>query len=162
MATSSTIWRAGALICVFGVAAALNTANAGAHTDRERIVAVLKTYERALNANDVPGVMKLYAPGGVFMPQYSPSQVGATAIRRAYTGVFKAIDLDIKFEIVEVRVLGNGWAFARTNSSGTVTILATGARLPERNQELFVLQKQKNGAWKIARYAFSSTARPKK
>lgn len=162
MTKTGNIRRAGALIFGLGMAAALNTVEAGAHTDRERIVAVLKTYERALNANDVPGVLKLYAPGGVFMPQYSPSQVGAKAIRRAYTGVFKAIDLDIAFDIIEVRVLGNGWAFARTNSSGTVTILATGARLPERNQELFVLQKQKNGAWKIARYAFSSTARPKK
>lgn len=162
MTKTSTIRRAGALVGGLIVAAAVNTAQAGGHTDRERIITVLKTYERALNASDVPGVLKLYAPGSVFMPQYSPSQVGMPAIRAAYAGVFKAIDLDIKFDIIEVRVLGNGWAFARTNSSGTVKILANGARLAERNQELFVLQKQKNGAWKIARYAFSSTASPKK
>ncbi len=162
MVKLNRLWRAGALICGLSVAAAVNAVHAGTTTDRERIVAVLKTYERVLNANDVPGVLKLYAPDGVFMPQYSPSQVGTTAIRRTYRGVFKAINLDIRFDIIEVRVLGNGWAFARTNSSGTVKIRATGALLPERNQELFVLHKQKNGAWKIARYAFSSTARPKK
>lgn len=162
MTKLNSIRSVAALICGLSVAAAVNTAQAGAHTDRERVIALLKSYERVLNGNDVPGVMKLYATDGVFMPQYSPSQVGAPAIRQAYENVFKAIDLDVKFDIVEVRVLGNGWALARTNSSGTVKIHATGARLPERNQELFLLQKQKSGAWKIARYAFSNTARPKK
>ena len=161
MVKLNRLWRAGALICVLSVAAAVNAVHAGTNTDRDRIVAVLKNYERVLNASDVPGVLKLYAPNSVFMPQYSPSQVGTPAIRRAYTNAFKTIDIDVKFEIVEVRVLGNGWAFVRTNSIGTVKILATGALKHGRNQELFVLQKQKNGAWKIARYAFSSTARPK-
>lgn len=161
MVKSNRILSAAAV--VFGLSlAAGNAVQAGANTDRDRIVGVLKTYERALNGNDVPGVLKLYAPDGVFMPQYSPSQVGAPAIRQAYVNVFKAIDLDINFDIVEIRVLGNGWAFARTNSGGSIKINATGARVPSRNQELFVLQKQQNGAWKIARYAFSSTARPKK
>jgi hypothetical protein len=38
-------------------------------------------YEDALNQSDIDAVMKLYAVDGVFMPQNSPSSVGADAVR---------------------------------------------------------------------------------
>lgn len=50
-----------------------------------------------------------------------------------------------------------GWVFARTNSAGTTTDHATGAKRAEGNQELFIFNKDASGAWKIARYSFSST-----
>jgi hypothetical protein len=36
---------------------------------------------------------------------------------------------------------------------------ATGAKSAEGNQELFLFHKSLDGAWKIARYSFSSTNR---
>jgi ketosteroid isomerase-like protein len=55
-----------------------------------------------------------------------------------------------------------GWAFAPTNSAGTVTVNATGAKSAEANQELFIFRKGPDGAWKIARYSFSTTNPPPK
>ena len=75
----------------------------------------------------------------------------------AYPGV---TDLNVTFDIVEVKVIAPTWAFARTNSLGTVTINATGNKTSEGNQELFVLQKV-DGDWKIARYGFSTTNPPR-
>ncbi len=131
----------------------------GAHaadSDQENIRAVLKAYEQVLNASDVAGVRKLYTKDGVFMAQHNPSAVGIQQVEAAYTGAFRAIDLNVEFDIVEIEVIADDWAFARTNSSGTTTINATGDKVPEGNQELFVLQKI-DGDWKIARYAFSTT-----
>ena len=125
-------------------------------SDRENIRAVLEAYEQVLNASDVAGVLKLYTDDGVFMAQHNPSAVGIHQVEAAYTGAFQAIDLNVEFDIVEVEVIADVWAFARTNSSGTTTINATGDKIPEGNQELFVLQKI-DGDWKIARYAFSTT-----
>ncbi len=71
------------------------------------------------------------------------------------------IKLDIDFEIVEVVRIAPDWAFARTNSAGTVTVLADGTKLAEANQELFIFTKQSDGMWKIARYAFSTTNPPR-
>jgi uncharacterized protein (TIGR02246 family) len=133
----------------------LSGANA-AELDKAQIKAVLKSYERVLNASDVDGVVKLYTRDGVFMAQHNPSAVGIRQVRAAYTGVFQAIDLNVEFDIVEVNVIADDWAFARTNSSGTTTINATGDKISEGNQELFVLQKI-DGVWKIARYSFSTT-----
>ena len=104
--------------------------------------------------------MKLYAPDGVFMPQHSPSSVGADAIRKAYDAVFNTIKLDVDFRVAEVRQIATDWPFARTNSAGKVKVKATGNSGPEANQELFLFQRI-DDTWKIARYCFSTTNPPR-
>jgi uncharacterized protein (TIGR02246 family) len=132
--------------------------SAGAQTgEKTAIMSLLSSYEAALNASDAAAVMPLYADDAVFMPPNSQPAVGAAAVRQAYEGVFKAIKLDLKFTVAEVVQVAPEWAFARTNSAGTVTINAAGAKSADANQELFILKKGADGAWKIARYSFSTT-----
>lgn len=124
--------------------------------NEKAVAEVLARYQEALNESDIDAVMKLYALDGVFMPQNSPSRVGAAEIRKAYDAVFKAIKLTVKFNVAEIVQMAPNWVFARTNSAGTVKVHATGACGPEANQELFLFQKI-DAAWKIARYCFSTT-----
>jgi uncharacterized protein (TIGR02246 family) len=130
------------------------------NANEQAVAAVLAKYEDALNQSDIDAVMKLYAFDGVFMPQNSPSSVGADAVRKAYDAVFKAIKLTVKFNLAEVVEMAPNWVLARTNSAGTVKVYATGGGGPEANQELFVFQKI-DGEWKIARYCFSTTNPPR-
>jgi uncharacterized protein (TIGR02246 family) len=130
------------------------------NANEQAVAAVLSQYQDALNQSDTDAVMKLYAPDGVFMPQNSPSNVGAGEVRRAYDAVFKAIKLTVQFNVAEVVEMAPNWVFARTNSAGTVKFHATGAGGPEANQEPFLFQKI-GGAWKIARYCFSTTNPPR-
>jgi uncharacterized protein (TIGR02246 family) len=130
------------------------------NANEEAIAAVLASYQDALNRSDTEAVMKLYASDGVFMPQHLPSSVGADAVRAAYVGVFNAIKLAVKFKVAEVQQVAAEWAFARTNSAGTVKVHATGQSSAEANQELFVFQKIGDD-WKIARYCFSTTNPPR-
>jgi uncharacterized protein (TIGR02246 family) len=123
----------------------------------EAVASVLASYQDALNASNTDAVMRLYSEDGVFMPPYSQSAIGAAAVRQAYDAVFKAIKLSVKFNVAEVVEIAPNWAFARTNSAGTVTVNATGAKSAEANQELFIFKKDADGRWKIARYSFSST-----
>jgi uncharacterized protein (TIGR02246 family) len=111
----------------------------------DAVAAVLARYQNALNASDTTAVVPLYAEDGVFMPQLSPSAVGAAALRQAYDAVFRAIRLRVAFQVAEIVVLTPEWAFARTNSSGTVTVHATGATSAEGNQELFLFRKGSDG-----------------
>ena len=127
----------------------------------EGVTALLAKYNEALNASSTDAVMPLYAEDGVFMPPYNQSAVGLAAVRKAYDAVFNAITLNVKFTIAEIVELGPGWAFARTNSAGTTTDHATGAKSAEGNQELFVLKRDDDGSWKIARYSFSPTNPPR-
>jgi len=92
------------------------------------------------------------------MAQHFPTAVGATAIAAAYDKTFEMITLAVSFEIIEVVETGEGWAFARTASKGTVKFhgQGEGKESEERNQELFVLRKEE-GKWGIERYCFCST-----
>ncbi len=143
------------------VALFTGTVAAGQDSEQAKIKTVLQIYENALNASDTNKVMSVYSRNSVFMPQNRPTQVGAKAIRNAYTGIFKAINLDIKFKLAEVRTIGSDWAFARSNSTGEITINATGKKKQAASQELFVLHKNADGNWKIARYSFSTTLAPR-
>jgi ketosteroid isomerase-like protein len=40
----------------------------------------------------------------VLLPPNAPSAVGVDAVRATYTGIFQAIDIDLTFEIAEVKV----------------------------------------------------------
>jgi uncharacterized protein (TIGR02246 family) len=122
---------------------------------RAAIKAVLKSYEQALNASDIEGVVQLYTDDAVLLAPGAPSAVGIQAVRAAYTGIFQAIDIDLTFEIAEVKVVSPNWAHLRSTSNGVVTVLANGAQITSSNQELFVLHKSQ-GRWKLARYSFSS------
>src|SRR5437588_9862314 len=102
------------------------------------IKAVLKSYEQALNANDVVGIVKLYTDDAVLLPPNAPTAVGIDAVRATYTGLFQAIHLNLTFEIAEVKVVAPDWAFLRSASTGSITTLANGAQVPSSTHALSV------------------------
>jgi uncharacterized protein (TIGR02246 family) len=119
----------------------------------EQIHTLLATYEASLNAADVGGIEQLFTEDGVFMPAGFPTASGRSAVRSAYDAVFANIKINIHFTVDEVEVKGD-FAYARTHSEGTSTVVATGASGPEANRELFVFAQGADG-WKIARYIFN-------
>ena len=135
----------------FGLQAVASNAS-----DEAAIKEVLASYETALNTSDTKAVMPLYTDDAVLLPQATPTVVGSKAVEQFYIGTFKAIKINLKFQIAEVQVVSNDWAFLRTTSGGTMKVLATGTESPAQTQELFVLHKE-SGQWKLARYSFSST-----
>lgn len=144
-----------------GPAGGVEAASPGTAADKAAITATMQAYQNALNASDTAAVMPLYTEDGVFMPPYSHSAVGKAAVRQAYDDVFKHITLHVQFHIEELIQMAPDWAFVRTNSAGTNTNNATKAQSAEGNQELFILHKDTDGKWRIARYSFSSTNPPK-
>jgi len=119
------------------------------------IEVLLKTYEKALNTNDIESILELYGRDPVFMPQHAPALVGREAVRAGYRQVFDTIKLNVAFTIHEIEELGDT-AWARTSSAGRTRILSAGIEVEEGNNELFVF-KRENGDWRIHRYLFSTT-----
>lgn len=119
-----------------------------------RIKELLKTYESALNTNDLEGILALYGSDPVFMPQHAPALIGRDAVRAGYEQVFATIKLNIRFEVHEIEEAGD-WAWARTSSAGRTRILAAGAEVTEGNNELFIFRRE-GGEWRIHRYLFST------
>jgi uncharacterized protein (TIGR02246 family) len=146
--------RSSALLFAFALLASVPLANVGAQNAAEKqIHALLGAYETSLNGGDAARIEQLYTDDGVFMPAGFPTASGRPAVRGAYDGVFKNIRIAIHFTVDELKVKGD-FAYARTHSSGTSTVVATGASGPEENRELFIFARTKDG-WKIARYLFN-------
>ena len=124
---------------------------------RPGVDATLNAYPAALNAADTSAVLPLYEPDGVFMQPYGPSAIGTEAIRRTYDADSRSFRLRVTFDIAEFRLMSPEWAFVRTNSAGTNTVVASGKQGAEANQELFIFPKSSNGKRRIARYSFSTT-----
>lgn len=133
----------------------------GPNDERASIEAVLRRYEAALNAADSAAAVEVYGDDAVFMAQHRAPAKGLSAIRQAYDEIFAAIRLQVAFGIDEVDVTGDT-AWARTHSSGETEIRATGAKIPERNSELFIFRRQPDGAWRIARYLFATQNPPQR
>jgi uncharacterized protein (TIGR02246 family) len=117
----------------------------------------IAAYNAALNRGKTEGVLPLYTEDGVFMPPYSQSAVGKSAVAAAYDKVFAELQFDVKFTIAELVVMEPSWAYVRTNSAGTTFHRALGKKLAEANQELFIFKRGDDGNWRIARYSFSPT-----
>lgn len=110
-------------------------------------------------------MIKLYAPDNSLssnchlLAQHSPIVSGLDAIRAWYENCFQAITLDVVFDIKEIVLVSDEFAFATTTSQGTQKNNASGAVTREGNHELFVVQKV-DEEWKLARYCFSTTNPP--
>lgn len=123
--------------------------------EEEKVVALLKAYEKALNAGDTKTIVSLYTKDGIFYPTTFPTATGGDELEISYNNVFKMIKLTVVFDIEEVVVKGD-YAFARTQSNGKTLIHANGQTVEEANRELFILKKV-NDAWKIDRYMFNKS-----
>jgi uncharacterized protein (TIGR02246 family) len=115
------------------------------NANEKAVATVLTKYEAALNASDTDAVLRLYMKDGVFMLPFSRSAVGTAAVHNAYDAAFKAITLNVKFHVAEIVQIAPDWAFARTNSAGTTTVRATGAKSVKANQELFIFRNDADG-----------------
>jgi uncharacterized protein (TIGR02246 family) len=121
-------------------------------------VSLLKTYEEALNTNDLQSALALYGSDPVFMPQYSVALCGRDAVQAAYDKIFQTITLNVVFTIHEIVELGD-LAYARTSSAGQTEIHVSHKIVKEGNNELFIFRKEQ-GQWKIHRYLFASSNPP--
>src|SRR5271170_6040710 len=61
---------------------------AGIAEDDAAIRSVMAAYNDALNGGKTSAVLPLYADEGVFMPPYSQSAIGRSAVEKAYDAVF--------------------------------------------------------------------------
>jgi uncharacterized protein (TIGR02246 family) len=158
MPSKFTSTAAALLASVFCMIPVVGSADASADDGAIRVV--ISNYEDALNTRSPDQAIALYADDAVMMPPYNQPVVGKAQLRKVYEAGSKTRTLNLKFTIDEIVRISPEWAFVRTKSSGSSKVLSTGVTNAEANQELFILHKSDDEAWKIARYSFSNTNPP--
>jgi len=128
------------------------TTGAGA-ADLAAIAKLHDEYVAAHNAADADRMMALFTDDAVLMPTDEPSITGRKEIGEHYQEFFDQTPSEIALDPVETRVAGD-WAFERIE----VTVTVPGAKgkvMLAKVKYLWILQKQPDGTWKIARAIYN-------
>jgi uncharacterized protein (TIGR02246 family) len=101
-------------------------------------------------SGDADALLSLYADEPVLMPQGQPAVRGKDAIRPLYEAVFQEVTVESEGTLMEIEVsgdLGYFWSTYRL----TATPKAGGEKIQSEGKSLFIVKRQPDGAWKIAR-----------
>lgn len=79
---------------------------------------LLQAYRNGLVKSSVPDIIKLYTEDALLMAQTFPIVSGKDNIETWYTKCFELIHLNVTFDIKEVVVTSDEFAFATTTSAG--------------------------------------------
>jgi uncharacterized protein (TIGR02246 family) len=114
--------------------------------------AIVEAYGESLRRGDVDAITGLFTADAAIMAAGFPTAAGRAQITGTYTAALAAVGMDFSYEFDQVEVTGDT-AVARTRSTGTTTVRASGETSPGSCRELFVLRKAE-GEWKISAYMF--------
>jgi uncharacterized protein (TIGR02246 family) len=120
------------------------------------VESAVQAYFDALNRSDAEGITGVFAQDARLMADGVDTVTGRVAIRQLFETQFQALGFGRVLHIDLIREQGNV-ATARTNTTGTIKLLADGTQVPAVSRELFVLGRSGNG-WKITDYIFNRVA----
>lgn len=120
--------------------------------EKEAVKALPMAYFSALRDRNIGAVLAMYSEGGELSAPFMPPAAGEPALRTTYENLFKAVRFEMTHKVNAVTIMSPLWALVRTSSTGTTVTLATGEAKPSDFEELFVLRKDNDGKWRIARY----------
>jgi ketosteroid isomerase-like protein len=130
-----------------------STKAAPAHERTDPARTVLE-YGKALDADNLAGVLKVYTADPVVAAPGQPVNKGAAAVTKFYSDLFTAADVQITFTVESVDGDQN-IAYVTTHSLGTLVFKDGSKPFTGKGRELFVLKNTDHG-WKIADYWFNN------
>jgi uncharacterized protein (TIGR02246 family) len=104
---------------------------------------------------DADVLLALYADDPALMPQNQPPVIGKDAIRPLYEAVFEEFEVVGAGEMLEVEACGE-WGYLWSTYTLTVTPKAGGDPLEDSGNSIFIVRRQPDGSWKIARLIANS------
>jgi ketosteroid isomerase-like protein len=122
----------------------------------ERIGELIARSERLWLARDLDAYMALHDDQVVLLwPNRAAPIIGAKAARSWYEDVLGRIEyIEVHHDIRETEVAGP-WAFMWSLNSGAAIVKASGERSEFRVKSLYILCRQADGPWRIARLIMS-------
>jgi uncharacterized protein (TIGR02246 family) len=101
-------------------------------------------------AGDADALLTLYANHPVLMPQGRSAIHGKAAIRALYRAVLGEVQIKSKGALREVEASGD-WGYFWSTYSLRAMPKAGGDTVRSKGKSVFIVRRQRDGAWKIAR-----------
>jgi len=116
-------------------------------------------FNAAFNAGNTQAISELIDDNGIWLPPGQPSVAGKDNIVADYANYF--VKVRSKFELKPSNIqLCDAWAFMSGEFTRADTPKAGGTVQQVSGHYLFVLKKQSDGKWKIARDIWSDSMQP--
>jgi uncharacterized protein (TIGR02246 family) len=118
--------------------------------DVAAIKKLAKDWNTGWDCGDTKALLSLFTNDPILMPQGQPAVIGKNAIRSLYHSLFEEFLIKGKGKVVEVEVSGDLGYFL---SSYTLiaTLKAGGDQIKGKGKSVFIVRRQDNNSWKIAR-----------
>jgi uncharacterized protein (TIGR02246 family) len=107
-------------------------------------------------AGDLDGLLSLYADQPVLMPQGQPPVYGKDAIRLLYEAVLRDVTIESQDTLMEVEASGD-WGYFWSTYSLTATPRGGGEVIDSEGKSLFIVKRQPDDSWRIARLIDNSS-----
>lgn len=118
--------------------------------DRAAIKRLAARWRAGWLAGDADALVSLYTERPVLMPQGRPAIFGKAAIRSLYRAVLDEMQIRSKGALREVEVSGD-WGYFWSTYSLRATPKTGGNPIRSKGKSVFIVRRQRDGAWKIAR-----------
>ena len=102
------------------------------------------------DSGNVDALLSLFAEEPVLMPLDLPIVIGKSAIRSLYRSLFKEYVIRGKGKVVEADASGN-LRYIWNSYSLTTTPKTNGVPTTSKGKSLFIVRRQSDSSWKIAR-----------
>jgi len=102
------------------------------------------------DSGNVDALLSLFAEEPVLMPLDLPIVIGKSAIRSLYRSLFKEYIIRGKGKVVEADASGN-LRYIWNSYSLTTTPKTNGVPTTSKGKSLFIVRRQSDSSWKIAR-----------
>jgi uncharacterized protein (TIGR02246 family) len=122
-------------------------------TQSEDVAAIKKLAEdwrAGWERSDAEALLSLYTSDPVLLPQGQPAVAGQNAIRTLYQSFFRDYTVKGEGKVVEVEVSGDLGYFWNSYAL-TATPKAGGEKITAEGKSLFIVRRQSDNSWKIAR-----------
>ncbi|HTY88712.1 MAG TPA: SgcJ/EcaC family oxidoreductase [Candidatus Acidoferrum sp.] len=101
-------------------------------------------------AGDADALVSLYAQRPVLMAHGRPAIYGKAAIRSLYCAVVREVQIESRGVLQEVEAEGD-WGYFWSTYSLRATPKAGGKPIRSKGKSVFIVRRQRDGTWKIAR-----------
>ncbi|MBF0551260.1 MAG: nuclear transport factor 2 family protein [Deltaproteobacteria bacterium] len=116
-------------------------------------------FNAAVNQGNAKAMEQLIDPNGVWLPPGKPSIVGKDKIVAHYSRYFAGVRWKFELKPGDIQVC-DGWADLSGDYTRDDTPKAGGTVKQVSGHYLFVVKKQPDGTWKIARDIWNETVKP--
>lgn len=101
-------------------------------------------------SGNADALVSLFVEDPVVLPQGQPAIVGKEALRSIYKALLKEVVIRSRGRLVEVEASGN-WGYFWSTYTLSATPKAGGKPTRSKGKSVFIVKRQTDGAWKIAR-----------